>query len=370
MHYQRLATLLASETQGNSGTKYVDIDVADPITELVVRITGTNHSGAVNANVNPFRNITRLSIIDGADVLWSMPGVMAAALYAFTYGKLPPHLIDEAVSQSQQAYLPIRFGRFLGDEEWSFDPKQFTNPQLKIEHNLAVPNAVGSGGYLTATATLAAWARVMEGAPAPSAFIMAKDIETHAGGGSGYKTSDLPTDYPHRNLLIHAWKTKTLNVSVVSSIKLSKNVDKVVYYDHSTWYLARLMELWYEQVHLFRQLSLVDTDTRESYFGVYAKGTIVSEAAAYIHTVDSWDAGSLTHHVTLASSGAAESTARNAACNQWGYQPFSHLCLPLGNPGDPSDFLAFLPDDKVKLRLGDGSSTSTITVACEQLRGY
>ena len=367
-HWEREVTLLANKNVANSGVEYVDIDVDQPITEITVKFSGTNHSGAVNPNVNPWRNVTRLSLVDGANVLWSLPGPLPAAAHAFTFGKLPFHLIDEGKSQEQQAHFPIRFGLFVGDEQKAFDPKRFTNPQIKVEWNLAVPNAVGSGGYLTNYGYLAAYARVMEGAPRPSHYIMWKDIESITGGGSGYDYVDLPVDHPYRKIMLHAWKTRTTAPSVISTVKLSKNVEAVVYYDMSTWELVRLMADWYKPVHLFREMVVKNDDQRESYMGVFGKGIIGTSNGAYVHSCDSWDGGSLYHRVIITSSGAAQTSEVYGACNQWGVTPMNCFCLPMGIVDDPSDFLAFLNTDKLRLRLGDAASGSTMTVAIEQLR--
>lgn len=77
MNY-RLANILAEEAATTAATKTLDINLADPISRIVVQMKGLNSSGVPTAH--PAKMISKIELVDGSDVLFSLSGVEAQAL--------------------------------------------------------------------------------------------------------------------------------------------------------------------------------------------------------------------------------------------------------------------------------------------------
>jgi len=148
------------KTLDDSGSLTIDISPIDPISEMVIRFQAKNGSNNNKAAPIP-RVITKVEIIDGADVLFSMDGRLAYSLSYFMNRTTPHMFFAERGDATQFANIPLRFGRWLWDSEFALDPVKFRNLQLRITWNLAAVNALGSTGFLTGSAKLSVVARVI-----------------------------------------------------------------------------------------------------------------------------------------------------------------------------------------------------------------
>lgn len=370
-HIQRIATIVPlTSYSADSGTITEDIDIKQPITELTVGFQATNHGTAPNVDANIARTITKISLVDGSDVLWGLSGPMAVAEACYENGKMPRRLDREDASVASRIRIPIRFGNFLGDEKLAFDASKFVNPQIRVEYNLAAIAAVGANSYATGTMYLAIYARVMEGAARPEAWIMAKELESWTTAASGYKYVDLPVDYPHRHLLARGFYTKVGLNSIWNEVKLSKNVDAFVFYDVEMAEIQRQIQSLYPALHQNRVLYCTHGDTLNCYFGDHAKHIVQVMAGNYNAMVNYAEGTSILVYMYNANAGTAETSDRALNLHSVGWCPENTVLLPMANPGDKEHWVAFESADKVRVRFKEATASGTGTVATVQLRSY
>ena len=126
----RIASILAAEDLGETGTKTIDINIKDIISRITIMFEATNVSEDMASH--PAGNVTKIELVDGSDVLYSLNGHQAQAVNFYDRDIQPYSYIDNIAGHKQRAVFGIDFGRFLYDQGLAFDPTKFTNPQLKI----------------------------------------------------------------------------------------------------------------------------------------------------------------------------------------------------------------------------------------------
>lgn len=193
----RIATILAAEDLGAAGTKTLDINLKDIISRITVVFQATNVSEIMGEH--PAANISKLELVDGSDVLYSLSGLQCQALNFYQRKEKPYSYIDNIAGHVETAVFGIDFGRFLYDQALAFDPTKFTNPQLKItwdEDACEVDCTVNS---------CMVRAHIFdELVPTPTGFLTTKEIYSYLIQTSGYEYIDLPTDYILKDLFIKA----------------------------------------------------------------------------------------------------------------------------------------------------------------------
>jgi hypothetical protein len=188
MNY-RLASILPSEAANTAGTKTIDINVADPISRFVIQMKGLNSADAPVAH--PAKMISKIELVDGSDVLFSLSGVEAQALNFYDSGKLPHTVLNYLNDVYAIATFHIDFGRFLYDPVLAFEQYGYTLVQSAKEH------------------------------------------------------IDLATDYPYRKLMLQSMSATLQPWEQFNQVKLSQDNDKkVVINDEKTSDLLKLFRLW------------------------------------------------------------------------------------------------------------------------------
>ena len=370
-HIQRLATVEALTSYSSDATTVTkDLDIQAPITEITVGFQATGHGTGPAVDANIARTLTKIEIIDGSDIIWSLSGPLAVAHACYQNGVMPRRFDREDESVASRIRIPIRFGRYLGDEQLAFNPARFTNPQIKVTWNLAAIAAVGAGGYATTTAYLVITARVMEGAPAPSGLIIAKEIETWSSSASAFKYTDLPVDWPYRHLLMRSYKTKTGINAMVNKVKLSKNMDQFVFFDDETAELQRQLQSVFGPFHQHRILFAQHGDVLNSYFGDYAYATLESMTGNLNYFQIGAEGASIQIYAYDADAGTAYTTDAKIDCLQTGWNPENTMVLPVAIPGHEDDWVQFAPTDAVRLRTYELATGASITLAAIQKRTY
>lgn len=226
MNYRK-AVLLDNETNSTAGVKTIDLKGLDPISRLIVQMSGTNNGSTPTAV--PAKMVSKLELVDGSEVLWSLSGIEAQALHYYQTGHLPANINSFLNDNTVRAQFPINFGRWLWDEDLAFDPARFKNPQLKITHNKALGGCAPDAGYLDVIADMFDEKRI-----SPMAFLMAKEHFTYSLTSSAVQDVELPTDYPMRQLIIQSLADAKAPNSQYNKIKLSENNGKKIPLEEST----------------------------------------------------------------------------------------------------------------------------------------
>lgn len=222
MNYREVE-IQALQVVANSGTKTYDLDVTEPITELEVAIKVKN-TDAVCEDVPPERIISKIEIVDGGAVWWSATGAEAVGISTYEKGRWPTTWLYEGASGNQRTWIPIQFGRYLGDEQYAFTAGKLSNPQLKITW---AKNAL----HLTNQVEIGIFAKLMQGVAAPSQALMTKAVRTFTTVGSGEEPTDLPVDVPMRRLFIRGELTGYSITSIFDQYKLDCDLGKLIIFD-------------------------------------------------------------------------------------------------------------------------------------------
>ena len=235
----RETELLDRTDVGETGTKTIDINVLDPIS----RIDITWHAYAAGYQLYQLANIvSKIELVDGSDVLFSMSGLEAQGLNI--YDRKVPTMNTPTYNRGNwvMAIMGIDFGRWLYDTELAFVPGNFRNPQLKVTFN-------EHASYAASDNFLEIFAHCFdEKAIAPVGFLMSKNHYAYDPlGDNKYAYIDLPTDHTIRQMLIRGYKAKVDPLDVVDEARLSEENDKRVVFDlELRRYFYRMLGQWRE----------------------------------------------------------------------------------------------------------------------------
>jgi len=364
----RKAYLESRRVLADSGEVTVDVTVRDPVTALWVEVRATN--GSTNNQANTVaQNVSAIEVIDGSNVLYSMSGEEAVAWSAYYAGRMPLQLIDENPSTVQDLSICIPWGRFLGDTTYALDPSRFTNLQVRVKWNLASVTAMGATGFESGTGQLTVVAEVMEGAPTPVAYLMAKEHYTSAGASSGVDYVDLPRDHSYAWLLLRAYKAATAINGVISQVKLNADASKVIPFDLRMTDLLRDMgrgrgrftyrhsfhetngDTLYTLLKFSETVGLVPCDVNDC-------------VAGYNHV--GYGSGGL----RLYTAGVAETVDRRILAQVGGWCPYGVVGIPFGDGFTPGDFFPVDAFGSVRLELTQAAAPATIAVCLVQARSY
>ncbi len=124
---------LAQTGELTTGTLVHDINMQDPISSVLIELLVHNVNN-IPTN-HPSAAITKIELVDGSDVLYSLNGLEAFALDWYdNKGRFRNNWNAYMNGSWMTCNIGLNFGRFLWDPEWAFDPKRFTNPQLRISY--------------------------------------------------------------------------------------------------------------------------------------------------------------------------------------------------------------------------------------------
>ena len=363
----RYSYLENARVLGDSGEATVDINVTDPISCLWVEVRNTN--GASHNHDNPMHdNISAIEVIDGADVLYSLDGRQALAMACYDLKQWPHQRLSALGGDIQTLSIPILFGRFPGDTEYAFDPKRFTNPQLRVKWNFATNNAVGATGFLTGYGRLTVISEIMEGGPAPRGFLMKKEHYTYTTAVST-EYIDLPRDYPYRNLMFRAHASSKHIYENVSRIKLNCDAGKFVPIDLDTEDYLYLMYRIYPRFSYRAAEHKANGDTLYSLLKEVEDVSLNAEDQLdAVVSYFNYEYGNQTIHVYVA--GAAFGSCANIGTHVHGYLPFGHMMVPFGDQGKADEWLPAPSFRSVRLEATGATASAAGEVCLTQERAY
>ena len=232
MNYREVE-LLSPADIGDTGTKIIDLDIADVLS--TIELIWSSKVVTVSDMLAPHAAcISKIEIVDGSDVHWSLSGEEAQALAFHTTGRMPLDEITVVAADYMRSVLPIYFGRKLLDPELAYDPKKFKNPQLKVTWNEDAANT----SVVVNELVVRGWA-FDEKVVTPKGFLMAKEIKSYTPAASTYEYTDMPTDHPYRLLMIQSEATDKNPFEVMDQIKLSEEHDKKIPLDMTGYEVFR-----------------------------------------------------------------------------------------------------------------------------------
>lgn len=359
MNY-RLTQLLAEEAADTAATKTIDLNVSDPISEISIFFRGQNSSDTPLAH--PAKMISKIEVVDGADVIISLSGMQAQALEFYHRSQplgLKPMYTDDDWSRQQ---FNLCFGRYLFDPMFALDISKFKNPQLKITHNKALGGSTCDHGYLMVYAHC-----FDEKAATPEGFLMAKDIYSYALGNGTYEHIDLPLDMPYRMMLIRSLKATAAIWELFDQVKLSSDQDKHIIMDGN---VEELMKLLCTKFGPYTETiqGRVGTGSVGHYITPTSNANVM--AVSYGGTRDYYQVYQPWGGYVEFAGGAALSRVQAFV---HGYAPHGALCIPFGDLADPTDWFDVTKVGSLKLRILSESGLTTADscdIVVQQLRKY
>lgn len=360
----RLATLLAPTTYTADKTEIIDIDIQDPISQIIIDYRPYNGGYAASPAAHPVKCLSKIELIDGSEVLFSLTGEESHAVDWYHRQKASHvwlHYLD-----NNYAVVPVilNFGRYLWDRELAFDPKKYRNPQLKITIDIDRGGMNADAGALIVTARC-----FDEKVISPVGFLMHKEIKSYTLVNSAHEYTDLPTDYPYRKLFIRAQRYGTDPSIQLSNIKLTEDVDKKIPFDHNTMVLVNSIVT---DTKRYREYILGPGTTTARYFYCTPAFYVGFAACA-------WRSASAVGNISLyeGDGGRFTEIQENAGPN-WsaiidGYLPHGVIEVPFGLQDEIADWYEVAKIGSLKLDLTAGSSVGT-SQSCEiflqQLKRY
>lgn len=355
MNY-RLANILAEESIDTAATKTLDINLADPISRIVIQAKGTNSSGVPTAH--PAKMISKIELVDGSDVIFSLSGVEAQALNFHNSGKMPHTVLNYVNDVSVIATYHLDFGRFLYDPLLALDPRKFVNPQLRITHNKALGGSAPDAGKLYCYAHIFDDKEV-----SPEGFLMSKEQYSFSITASATEHIDLSVDHPYRVLMIMSMAAALQPWQQFNTVKLDQdNGRRIIINGEKTSDLLKLFAQWPSFSENIIATMKNGTTVAFCSASYNREGVLVgvgADADAYI--TETWG-GSIS---------MTDGAACTVTCVVDGEAPHGSLAIPFGMQGDPADWFDVSEVGSLKLDLAasaDGSGTTEIV--SQQLRKY
>jgi len=358
MQYRR-SLLLSPADVDAAGTKVVDLNFPDIISRLTILFSTTNPA-SITIQEHPAANLPKIEVVDGSNVIFSLTGLQAHALEFYDTGRiyqgggsLVPawNLVHNAI---------INFGRYLWDTELAFDPKKFTNPQLKItyDEDAAVESTVAN--------TLCVIAEIFdEKAAAPTGFLMNKELYAYKPSAGATEEIDMPNDFPYRQILVQARVNDLWFGGIIGNIKLTEDNDRKIPFDLTGSQLESLNHALFGlcSEHIVTDLNDV---TGVTVYHAATQGIVLRG--------DFYTTGGLYDNVPFGFSSLFKTTTMTGATPMEiaGYMPHGVFSVPLGNIQDLGDLYdvkgKFL---KLKIQAGSGKTfTETFHVITQQMRTY
>lgn len=356
----RIPVILSSESASTAATKTIDINIQDPISQIQIELKSTNNGTTPTAH--PAKTLTKVELVDGSDVLFSLNGYEGQALDFYNNKKPAVNIISYFDNNTVVPMFHMNFGRYLYDERLALDPKKFSNLQLKITHDKSL------GGCSPDAATLEVSAHVFdENKISPDGFLMQKEHYSYSLVSSAYEYIDLPTDHPIRNLMIMSVADDKQPYEQFNELRLSEDNDKRIPFDNNTSDLLKFLCSQYPQ-YIEAIWGIAGTSAVTFYITPTYEVAVVCGGYAgtqgYFGVANPYGG---TCDIT------GDSAGNNLQAIVKGYAPHGALNIPFGKPNDPDDWYDVRGLGSLQLRAKAGSSvgsSSTCQVVTQQYRKY
>lgn len=361
MNY-RHALLLSPADLGPSGTKIVDLDVETPISRIEIRFKTTKAAQGMNAGAPA--NISKIEIVDGSKVLYSLNGYECQAL---AYYSRPPGVVldhgQHVNALSEMDVYPIDFGRNLWDEELAFIPGNFHNPQLKITYDEDVADT-------TVTANeCEVWARIFdEKVISPLGFLSAIEHYSYTcGANNSFETISMPEDRVYRQILVRAYQAGYEPWYNIDEARFDEGTLGRIPFDYTNLetYYRMMKSVW---PLIVQQVVLAPTTGANDFFLPITdyNGAIVLTGMG----------GTSEAFITAASGRGGKFNLQNSVTVNMtgllgGYLPWHCYQFPMGKKDDIADW--YDPAGKkprLRLRASTGATSVTGAVVIEELFKY
>ncbi|GAH44309.1 unnamed protein product [marine sediment metagenome] len=242
---------------------------------------------------------------------------------------------------------------------YALDPKKFTNPQLKISHNLDL------GGTAPSEMQLSVFGHIFDQKDvSPTGFLMSKEQYSYTLNGTAKEQIELATDHPYRKLLMQSISLTRQPHEQYNIIKLSEDNDhKVVINGEKTSDLLKIIRQWPRFTEQIMAYNVASTNEIYPCSVSYEKATSLVGVSA------------VTSSFLLDTYGPSVSVDVNDTIILLmivnGLVPLNAFCIPFGDQKLPEDWYKMADIGSLRLTItGGSSSTDTCEIFSQQERPY
>lgn len=358
MNY-RQAVILAASDIGSAGTKVIDLNIPDVISRIEVIFRAKNGNSTWAAH--PAKNISKIELVDGSDVLFSLSGQEAQSLNFYDRKISSDNHMTGSNGEFMRSNFGLDFGRQLYDRELALDPSKFTNLQLKITWDEDVANASATINDLTVLAHI-----FDQRVPTPKGFLMNKELVSYTPSAGANEYINMPTDHPYRKLMFGSLVAGQTFSQQVAEARLSEDNEKRIPFnltgDQLFWEMKKLFPAFEENIYHV----LTSSDT--TFYVTPSEDAVITGVFT----------ATLKDLVILFSNGGkaigkAETASQTAYMTCKGYIPHGYVAMPFGDQIDLDDWYDVGSVGSLQLRLKAGpslGSSPTTQVFSQQLRLY
>ena len=235
----------------NGGTSNVNGDIIDSI----------NHIGLL-VNGNEYRHW-----ITGQELFryhWLKRGQPLA--YTFT----------EILSEVQEVWFRLYFGRDIGDKQFGLDLSKFDNVQVVIDYTLANINAVGATGPLTGTfaPTIIAHQFPIAQRPSFQGMLGCREFYSITAPGAGENIQNMPSANPLYELALFGIIDNVQEGTGCTSIRIGKDNFASTFLN-DMWYNLQPIQNEFVDMNTERvKMFLADAATRDLHIANLRKGLL------------------------------------------------------------------------------------------------
>jgi len=338
----------------------VDLDMQDPISELILDLRVT-HGIAASSTEHNMACFKKIEIIDGSDVLESFDGLEMQALDIYNSGIHPRggwfHYLQGIPSDAQ---IAISFGRYLWDEELAFDPKRFSNPKLRVTFDLKLGGCNVASGEMSVMAAL-----FDEKVISPTGFLMTKEIKRWSAGLTAHEYTDCPTDYPYRKMFLQGRLATIPPHWIFANIKLASDQDKKVILNGE--FRDLMFGIGRENAYI--------RETVNQQIRANLDATSITPTMDVMSSVNGWEGAiaamdCATWHGGGGSLNRIASGVGNAVMTLGGWAPHGTLCIPFGKQDVIADWFDVRGIGSLKLDVTSGNAAAVQKLFIQQYRSY
>jgi|SRR5208337_949056 len=358
MNY-RDVVLISDEVATTPTTRMIPLSTTDFISQIDIEYKATTAGTAPSAH--PAANVSKIQVVDGSDVLWSLSGMECQGLEFYDVGKPSYNFVTDSAPAMTISTFRLNFGRYLWDPSLGLDCSKYQNPQLLITHNYRTADTAATAAVMSVTE------RAFDAKkPTFMGFLTAKEIFNYTCGASGsMQQVTIPRDRVLRKLMLQGVGAGYAPYQIYDQLKLSENNDAAIPLNSYTTKIEKWVHTKYGRFEEYLAAQLVSggrayyvmptMDLRVAGLGVTAAEVITDAATTVLNptTILSAQGG-------LANLGVS------------GYDP--HGCLPLefGDPQNIDDWYDVTGLGSLNLNIIAGSAgvSGSVNVVTEQLRKY
>jgi hypothetical protein len=210
----------ATMTRGQ--TYRIDLPETGMLSNLMLRIEAAAVSG-LGLSGGSWRLIDFLTLIevigDGATVIKSFQAKSAQFSEFLRTGVVPMHKWRNYATNTQEEYIDLMFGRFIGDQEYGLDLSQWKNVELRITN-------ISSATYHGADPTVTILGTYLSNTNAGfKGFLRTETFREWTTVSDETKYLILPTEYPITGLFLRALPPVTNGIANTGFYNLMDDVD-------------------------------------------------------------------------------------------------------------------------------------------------